>query len=103
MTNSISRQWRGLARADSADAYIEHLRAETFPAIRQLPGFIDASILRRVVPEGVEFLIVTQWASLDAIRAFAGSDVASAVVPQPVHDMMIDYDRVVRHFEIVAG
>ena len=100
---TISRQWRGLARAESADAYADHLRAETFPAIRSLPGFIDASILRRAVPQGVEFLIVTQWASLDAIRAFAGNDVETAVVPQKVHDMMIDYDRVVRHFEIVEG
>ncbi len=32
----ISRQWRGLAKADLADAYVEHLRMETFPAIRKL-------------------------------------------------------------------
>lgn len=56
----ISRQWRGLAKHHFADAYVEHLRTETFPAIRKLPGFKNASILRRTVAEGVEFLIVKE-------------------------------------------
>jgi heme-degrading monooxygenase HmoA len=97
----ISRQWRGLARAEFAAAYVEHLRSETFPAIRKLPGFSSASILRRVVPQGVEFLIVTNWASLESIRAFAGSNPENAVVPQKVRDMMIEFDPLVRHYEIV--
>lgn len=97
----ISRQWRGLARASSAESYVNHLQVETFPAIAQLPGFIAASILRRALPEGVEFLIVTQWDSLESIQAFAGTNVEDAVVPQKVQEMMVDYDRVVRHYEIV--
>ena len=98
----ISRQWRGLAKASSADAYIDHLRLETFPAIGNLAGFMGATILRRTVPEGVEFFIVTTWASLEAIHAFAGINAESAVVPAKVHDMMVEYDRVVRHYEVVA-
>ena len=98
----ISRQWRGLARQESAAAYVEHLQSETFPAIRKLPGFVGASILRRTVAEGVEFLIVTQWKSVESIRAFAGPDAETAVVPPAVREMMIEYDRVVRHYEVVA-
>jgi heme-degrading monooxygenase HmoA len=97
----ISRQWRGLARPASAEAYIEHLRTETFPALRKLAGFAGASILRRTLPEGVEFMIVTTWQSLDSIRAFAGPNAQTAVVPDNVHAMMIEYDRLVRHYEIV--
>jgi hypothetical protein len=40
----ISRQWRGLARAERAQDYIKHLRTETFPALREIPGFVDAAI-----------------------------------------------------------
>jgi hypothetical protein len=54
----ISRQWRGLAKAPLADADVEHLRTETFPAIRRLPGFQSASILRRTEARGVEFLLM---------------------------------------------
>lgn len=98
----ISRQWTGLVKAECADAYVEHLQHETFAAIRRLPGFVSASILRRAVPQGVEFLIVTTWNSLDAIRAFAGDDVARAVVPEAAQAMMVEYDRTVRHFEVVV-
>src|SRR6266481_2150022 len=34
----ISRQWRGLAKPDCSQAYADHLRRETLPAIRKLPG-----------------------------------------------------------------
>ena len=97
----ISRQWRGLSKSEHAEAYVDHLRTETFPPIRSIPGFLSASILRRQTPEGVEFLVVTQWSSIEAIREFAGADVESAVVPPKVQDMMIDYDHVVRHYEVV--
>ena len=97
----IARHWRGLAKADRADAYVAHLRQETFPAIRKLPGFKSASILRRDVPEGVEFLIVTTWESLEAIRAFAGANIEAAVVPEKAQEMMLDYDRFVRHYDVV--
>ena len=97
----IARHWRGLARAAAAEDYVRHLQEETFPAIRRLPGFVSAAILRRAVPEGVEFLVVTHWESLAAIRAFAGDAVETAVVPQVVRDMMLDYDHSVRHYEVV--
>jgi heme-degrading monooxygenase HmoA len=97
----ISRQWRGLARSSEAQNYVRHLRAETFPSLREIPGFVDASILSRARGEGVEFLIVTRWSSLDAIAKFAGADPEAAVVPAEVTAMMIDYDRRVTHFEVV--
>jgi heme-degrading monooxygenase HmoA len=97
----ISRQWRGLAHADQAQNYVGHLRNETFPALRGIAGFIDSSILSRPFPAGVEFLVVTRWASLEAIVKFAGADPEAAVVPPEVAAMMIEYDRRVRHFEVL--
>jgi heme-degrading monooxygenase HmoA len=97
----IARHWRGIAKREFADAYVEHLHSETFPQLVQLPGFHDASILRRDVEQGVEFLVVTVWKSLDAIRSLAGNDPESAVVPAKVQQMMIEYDRRPRHYEVV--
>lgn len=97
----IARHWRGLARREHAAAYHDHLHHDTFPALRRLAGFRGGSILRRDVSDGVEFLVVTEWDSLDAIRAFAGALEEVAVVPATVQTMMIDYDRRVRHYEIV--
>jgi heme-degrading monooxygenase HmoA len=97
----ISRQWRGLAQPNQTQNYVKHLRTETFPALRELPGFVGASILSRRLGDGIEFLIVTQWDSLDAIARFAGPDLEAAVVPAKAAAMMIEYDRRVRHFEVI--
>jgi heme-degrading monooxygenase HmoA len=97
----ISRQWRGIARTPEAERYVAHLKTETFPQLSQIEGFLKASILRRTVTSGVEFLIVTTWESLDAIRQFAGKDVTQAVVPHKVQEMMVSFDRIVYHYEVV--
>jgi heme-degrading monooxygenase HmoA len=98
----ISRHWRGLARRSHGEDYVQHLRSETFPALTKIPGFISASILRRKVKEGVEFLIVTNWESIGALQEFAGRDFEIAVVPEKVQNMMLDYDRLARHYEVLS-
>jgi heme-degrading monooxygenase HmoA len=95
----IARHWKGLARTERAAEYEAHLRQATFPSLARIPGFVDASILRRNDRGGVEFLIVTRWESMDAIRQFAGPDPEAAVVPAEAAAMMIDYDRRVVHYE----
>lgn len=96
----ISRHWKGIARQGQADTYASHLRRETFPGLAAIPGFVRASILRREARGGTEFLIVTLWESLEAIRAFAGADSEEAVVPDAVGAMMLDYDRRAVHYEV---
>jgi len=96
----ISRHWKGLCKRELADRYVEHLQLETFPQLANLPGFVRATILRRKVPAGIEFQIVTLWQSLSAIEAFAGRDIEVAVVPQSVQAMMLSYDQRVAHYEI---
>jgi heme-degrading monooxygenase HmoA len=99
----ISRLWRGLARSDQASAYEEHLQSETFPALRNIDGFVDAAILRRTVARGIEFLVITRWRSIGAIEKFAGADAEAAVVPDKAQRMMLEYDQRARHYEVVEG
>ena len=98
----ISRQWRGITKRSDADAYVSHLQAETFPQLARIPGFLNASILRRDVTEGTEFRIITTWESIKAIRRFAGADPEHAVVPEKVQRMMVSYDQTVEHYEVVG-
>jgi heme-degrading monooxygenase HmoA len=97
----ISRHWTGICRRDRADAYIHHLRSETFPLLTTIDGFVRASILKRDVERGTEFEIVTVWESLDAIKSFAGEDAEAAVVPLVAQAMMVEFDARALHFEVV--
>ena len=98
----ISRHWRGLANPARADEYVQHLRSDTLPKLSNIPGFISASILRRNITQGVEFLVVTNWESIGAIEQFSGRDPEVAIVPAEVREMMLDYDRRARHYEVLA-
>lgn len=102
-TYVISRQWRGVATSTDADRYVAYLKADTFPQLETIPGFVAASILRRELAEGTEFLVVTEWQSMKAIEGFAGSDPWVAVVPDIVKKMMLEYDTRVRHYTIVES
>jgi len=96
----IARHWRALARTERAADYLRHLRGETFPALKRLPGFVDAAVHSRRLGHGVEFQVITRWRSLEAIAAFAGEDIETAVVPGAVQDMMLEYDDRACHFEV---
>ena len=96
----IARHWTGLCKPNRESDYIHHLQHETFVKLKAIEGFIKASILKRKVEEGIEFLIITEWESVEAIRKFAGDQYESAVVPDVAQQMMVRFDSVVKHYEI---
>ena len=98
---SVIRQWKGLVKPGLAEKYIRHLHEETLPSLRAIPGFVYANILRREVPDGTEFEVVTAWRSLDAIKAFAGEDITIAVVPPAAQKLMVRYDDRAVHYDVV--
>jgi heme-degrading monooxygenase HmoA len=98
----IARHWTGVTSKEMASAYIRHLQNDTFKQLILIKGFIKASILQRHVDAGVEFLIVTEWENMEAIKTFAGSNPDIAVVPKIAQDMMMRFDKVVRHYEIMS-
>lgn len=96
----IVRQWKGIARTDRVSEYLRHFHVEVLPALRSLPGFHGATVLRQDVSAGVEVLVLTRWESLDAIRHFAGDDLETAVVAPAARPCFHTYDRKVAHYEV---
>ncbi len=97
----IMREWRGRARRSQADAYPRHFRERVISELREVPGFMGAQLSRRDVDGGVEFLVLTQWQSMDAIRGFAGTEVDKAVVEPGAAAALVEFDERVRHYEVV--
>ena len=97
----IIREWRGRASSSQADAYPKHFREKVIPELRQVPGFAGAQLARRQLDDKIEFLVLTRWRSMDAIRAFAGIDVEKAVVEPDAVAALIEFDGRVRHYDVV--
>lgn len=98
----IVRVWRGRVAASNEKAYMEHLTRRVFPAFRTIGGFLGGSLLKEQRADGVEFMVITRWASMDAIRMFAGSNVTQAVIEPAALTILVDYDRTVKHYELAA-
>lgn len=98
----IVRVWRGRVAAQNERAYIEHLTRHVFPALRTIEGFFGGTLLKEQRCDGVEFMVVTRWASVEAIRKFAGADAMKAVVEPAAEAILIEYDRAAKHYEFVA-
>jgi heme-degrading monooxygenase HmoA len=96
----ITRMWRGWTRSDQADHYEQHYRSEVLASLRQVPGFRGARLLRRTIGEETEFVSLTLFDDLDAIRSFAGSDYETAVVAEEARKVLIRFDERVCHYEI---
>jgi heme-degrading monooxygenase HmoA len=97
----ISRVWHGRTTRENADAYEQLLRTEILPGIHRVPGYRGASLLRRDVDEGVEFVTITMFDSLDAVRAFAGEDYEVAVIEPQARRLLSTFDERSAHYETV--
>jgi heme-degrading monooxygenase HmoA len=98
----IARIWHGWAVPEKADGYETLLRSEVLPSIHQIDGYRGAYVLRREDGEHIEFVTVTLWESLEAVRAFAGADYEAAVVPPGARALLARFDERSRHFEVRA-
>jgi len=99
----IGRLWQGWTTRANADAYANLLRTRILPGIHRVAGYRGAYLLRRDAGSEVEFLTLTLFESLDAVRAFAGPDHEKAVILPEAERLLSRYDPQARHFEIVVA
>ena len=97
----VIREWRGRASRANAALYPTHFRDVVAPELRQLHGFLGALLSHRERVDGIEYLVITQWASMDAVRAFAGPNTEQAVVEPGAVRALESYDSTVTHYQVL--
>jgi heme-degrading monooxygenase HmoA len=97
----IARTWRGKVRREDADDYARYLRETGVAGYRDTPGNRGVWMLRRDAGDATEYLMLTLWDDLDAVRAFAGEDYATAVFYPEDDRFLIERDLSCEHYESV--
>jgi len=98
----IARVWHGSTKPEHADAYESHLKPELLPGLSEKRGFRGSYLLRRVVGDEVEFITIILWDSLDDVRAVAGPDYETAIIPEDRIPLLSRHDAKAAHYEVVA-
>ena len=91
-----------MARGD-ADAYAAYIHETGIAAYKGTAGNRGAWMLRRDVGERTEFLTLSFWDSLEAVKAFAGEDYERAVFYPEDERYLVERDDTCLHYEIDAG
>ena len=100
---AVARVWRGRTAHADAEAYFEHLRTQTLPALEELDGFVDAFVLRQTGADGDDFVVVTIWSSRQAIHGFAGDDAERAVIPPAAARLLERWEERASHFDVALA
>lgn len=98
----IVRAWRGRASTAKPQAYPDHFDRNVLPELRGIDGFFGASLLREDHGDHIEFLVLTRWQSMAAIRTFAGEEVDLAVVEPEAIAALESFDTRVHHYSVVT-
>ena len=98
----IARIWRGITLAEKADDYLDYLRETGLRDYAKTSGNRGVNVLRRVQGEHCEFLLVSLWESMDAVRAFAGENPDRSVYYPDDDQYLLDMEPLVRHYEVVG-
>jgi heme-degrading monooxygenase HmoA len=93
--------WKGETRAGDADDYLAYLRATGLADYARVPGHRRTITMRRVVGDRAEFVLVTLWDSMDAVRAFAGEEPERAIFYPEDDRYLVARDERVTHYDVL--
>ena len=99
----IARLWHGYTTPEHADSYEALLKPELLPGISKKKGYRGSHLFRRRVGEEVEFITILFWDSLDDVKAVAGPDYETAVIPQERRKFLSRWDAKAIHFEVAES
>jgi heme-degrading monooxygenase HmoA len=97
----IARTWRGATAAADADAYVAYLHETGLKEYRETPGNRGAWILRRIDGDKAEFVTLTFWDDMEAVRRFAGDEPERAVYYPEDERFLVAHEDTVSHFELI--
>jgi heme-degrading monooxygenase HmoA len=98
----IARVWHGTTSKENKTAYLKYLRSTGMGAFKEAKGNVGAYILVRDSEELTEYLIVTFWESMTAVKGFAGADFDKTVYLPKDSYFLSSSEATVTHFEVAA-
>ena len=98
----IARHWRGWTLPQDADAYERLLKETVLPGLKAIEGYRGGYVFRKDGREEVEFVVLNLFASLEAVRRFAGENYSVAVFEPEAQRLLCKAEPQATHYEVRA-
>jgi heme-degrading monooxygenase HmoA len=99
----IARLWYGTTAADQADEYTAYLERTGLAEYQATEGNVGAFVLRRVAEEHAQFLVISLWEDMEAVKRFAGPDPDRAVYYPEDERFLQALTPTLNHYQVVAS
>lgn len=96
----IARVWRGVTPRSKSRRYLQYLKATGVKECRKTPGNLGVTILVRHSGDETEFVFISLWKSMNAIKKFAGDDVEKARYYPEDRKMLLELEPKVKHYDL---
>ena len=97
----ILRTWRGTVDAKDGDRYFAYLQETGIEEYKATPGNRGVFVVRRERNGRTEYLLLTLWDSMEAIKRFAGDTPERAVFYPEDDGFLVERDEQVDHYEVL--
>jgi len=97
----IGRVWRGRASPAGADGYEAFLKETAYPDYGDVEGNRGWILLRKPSGEAIEFMFVSFWESMEALRRYAGPDPEQPKYYPEDRAALLELPERADHYEIV--
>ena len=99
----VARIWHGRTLTAKADDYETYLQASGVKKILATDGNHGVEVLRRTDGAQTDFIVISYWESIEAVKRFAGADYQRAVILPRDGEFLIDVAPEVAHYEVVRA
>jgi len=99
----VARIWHGRTLTTKADEYEKYLENSGVKKILSTDGNHGVEVLRRTNGDQTDFVVISYWESIEAVKRFAGADYQKAVILPRDAEFLIDVEPEVVHYEVVRA
>ena len=99
----MARIWHGRTLTSKADEYEKYLNASGVDRMLKTDGNHGVEVLRKSEGPRTDFVVISYWESIDAVKRFAGPDYTKAVILERDREFLIEVEPNVLHYEVVRA
>jgi hypothetical protein len=97
----IARTCQAVTLASEVDRYLQYLNTVVLPSYRRAEGNLNTYVLQEIQGDLAYIVLLSFWASWDALICFAGPDIEMAIQNPEEKNLLIAHESIARNYRVI--